>query len=88
MTDDPKQSERIHNLRNQLNNIAMNAELAKLELATQGEKSIPTATDAQVLECIEAILTACRASTTIIDTLSARGAPAPEPSTPDRQDGK
>lgn len=50
----------VHSLRNRLNNISMNAELAKLELdCAAGDRAQDSGSEA-ALQSIEAILVACR----------------------------
>jgi hypothetical protein len=60
----------IHDLRNQLNNITMNAELAKLELAVPIEKDSDRGSKRAALESIDVILCACKFSAAIVHDLS------------------
>ena len=60
----------LHDLRNQLNNISMNAELAKLELATPHSQN-PTSHNLEApLACINVILETCVRCAAIADDLA------------------
>ncbi len=64
----------LHDLRNQLNNISMNAELAKLELATPHSQNTTNHDSAAPLACINVILETCVRCAAIADDLTAASA--------------
>lgn len=61
----------IHNLRNQLNNISLNADLAKLELPDGSGSEPGSAIAAPILECLDAIQSASVKCADIADDLAA-----------------
>jgi signal transduction histidine kinase len=60
----------IHTLRNQLNNIAMNAELAKLEISMFDLASDATLSVERAIDCLESILSQCHDSAELVSSLS------------------
>lgn len=62
----------VHDLRNRLNNIAMNAELAKLEIGTFDTTQQSTNSDAtaEALACLTNILVACKESADVADAIA------------------
>lgn len=62
----------LHDLRNRLNNIAMNAELAKLEMGSL-DPNAPAAlssSGAEVLSCLTSILVACKEGADVVDAIA------------------
>lgn len=72
MLADSRKATLTHELRNQLNNIAMNAELTKMELTVQGDPGAGPQHPARgvPLECLEAILQACAECAGLVDALA------------------
>lgn len=70
MTESSRNATLTHQLRNQLNNIAMNAELAKMELMTPDDTMPLDTLVGTPLECVDAILRACAECAEITDALS------------------
>tara|TARA_R110001599_G_scaffold353231_1_gene591120 strand:+ start:205699 stop:205968 length:270 start_codon:yes stop_codon:yes gene_type:complete len=66
----------LHDLRNQLNNIFLNAELAKLELATESSQTVSREDLDASLACINLILEASNRCSEIVDKLA--DAPVPD----------
>lgn len=64
---DPNLTTLIHNLRNQLNNIAMNAELAKLELNTLDTDDDQISSVESAIDCLESILSQCLKSAELLN---------------------
>ena len=67
---DPDLSSLIHTLRNQLNNIAMSAELAKMELSTADSEFDPLSSVASAVDCLESILKQCQESAELVSTIA------------------
>lgn len=70
MSGSSRNAELTHQLRNQLNNIAMNAELAKLELTSPEGASLQVASEGTPLQCVEAILQACAECADVMSALA------------------
>lgn len=60
----------LHNLRNQLNNISINAELAKMELTAESNPAFQECSSTPVVECLDTILDACTKCAAIADKLT------------------
>lgn len=62
----------LHDLRNRLNNIAMNAELAKLEMGSlePAASSVASSSSSEVLACLANILVACKESADVVEGIA------------------
>ena len=67
-----KLQKQVHDLRNRLNNIAMNAELARLEMGSLDPMNPSTfsSSGAEVLSCLSNILAACKESADTVDAIA------------------
>jgi hypothetical protein len=70
MAENPARTQLMHDLRSQLNNISMNAELAKLELTTQAPSQSIELNSADSLACLDTIRAACAACNEILEALA------------------
>ena len=74
----------IHNLRNQLNNISLNAELAKMELTAESIPPTCSSNLTPALECVDTIIEACSKCAELADALTV--APVASETAPEQDD--